>query len=154
MALASASDDSDREPFEQMRALVRWRAREDVVPLLQDAPQPPTRHGQLANLRVHRAENPFRAGADLVARFAAGVPDGQKRSNFFQRKPEALRAAHDQQPPDCLRRILAIAGSRARRLRHQSQALVVADGVDAGASERGELADREHRGHRDIVPAA
>src|SRR6476660_4327913 len=78
---------------------------------------------------------------------APAVPDLHEPGDLAEREAEALGISDEREPVDDGWRKETIAGARSRGFQQETEAFIVADGVDADARQRRGLSDRHEVVH-------
>src|SRR3546814_2818615 len=82
---------------------------------------------------------PLSALLDLCAGLRAALDEGKQAAYFVERKAEFAAAQDEAQAGYVVLAINAVAGGRARRVRHHTDFLVIADGFQIAARKLGQV---------------
>jgi hypothetical protein len=135
------------EGVEQMGGLIRRRLRQLRIPVFQRRFHLVPGLDHFGDLAIGRLQHPLRRRTDIVAGLAAAVADPEEARDLAERKAKPLCIPDQGQAVDHALAVLAVAGFRPDRLRHEPDPLVIPDGVAGFSRARGDFAYRQECGH-------
>lgn len=110
------------------------------------------RRNHLVDLSVHVRCHLGGGIANVLARWAAGVPGIEEATDLLQREPKAHRVAHKANALECRLGIQPVSTGRPRSFGDDAEPLVMADGVATDARLGCDLADSKGSlGHLPII---
>jgi hypothetical protein len=105
----------------------------------QDALDPP----QIGDLPTHGGKVVHRHFIDLAAGICAAVDEVEQGADVVEAEAQFPAAPYEGEALHLFGVVGAMPALRARRLRHNADALVIADGLDVDAGPAGYLSDRQ-----------